>query len=273
MEAFSNPFVMILFVLTMIVISLSVISIRIQKSNKIQRKTLEQSQIRTNEEYSSIGVYWQGDRTLIKCLDCAELISLEAKICKHCGKNVESHGSNVNAKLIQFEKEQKELITRHRVEDLKQFKKIGLGAAIILPIIAGILVVTPIIKEQFFPTLIQKLADEYETVLSQCGFSDVAVTIDNESYDDFEDGRVSAEGYFKSTDERKRCLTDGLNNAHENFNKTHASNLILNNKQLESYWSIENWKSGTWENKYADPQEIYTLSNQWRELSGYVSGN
>jgi hypothetical protein len=38
METLTNPFFMILFVLTMIVISLSVISIRIQKSNKIQRK-------------------------------------------------------------------------------------------------------------------------------------------------------------------------------------------------------------------------------------------
>lgn len=264
---------MILFVLTMIVISLSVISIRIQKSNKIQRKTLEQSQIRTNKEYSSIGVYFQGDRTLIKCLDCAELISLEAKICKHCGKDVESHASKVKVKLNQIENEQKELINRHRVEDLKQFKKIGLRLAIILPIIVGILVVTPIIKEQFFPTLIQKLASEYEAVLSKCGFSDVEITIEDESNDDFEDGTINAIGYFKSTEEKKQCITDGLNSAHANFNKTHAGNLILNNKQLESYWFIGNSKSGTWENEYADPQEIYTLSNEWRELSGYVAGN
>jgi len=273
METLTNPFVMILFVLTMIVISLSVISFRIQKSNKIQKKTFEQNQVKSNAEYASIGVFFQGDRNLVKCPSCAELISIEAKICKHCGTNVESHVSQVNAKLIQFENKREELEVQQRVEDLKQFKKLGLRLVIILPIIVGILVITPIIKQQFFPTLIQKLASEYETVLSQCGFSDVEITIDDESNNDFEDGRISAEGYFKSTDERKRCLTDGLNNAHENFNKENSGNLVIDNQRLESYWFIGNWKSGTWENEYADPQEIYTLSNEWRELSGYVAGN
>ena len=273
MEAISNPFVMILLVLTMIVISLSVISIRIQKSNKIQKKTFEQSQIKSDAQYSSIGVYFQGGRTLVKCFDCAELISLEANVCKHCGANVESHVAQVQEKIIQFEKKREELAVKQRVVDLMQFKKYGLGLAIILPVIIGIVIVTPILKEQFFPTLIEKLASEYKIVLSQCGFDDVEIAIDNVSNDDIESGRISAIGYFKSTVESKRCLTDGLNNAHENFNKKYVSDLVLNTNGLESYWFIGNWKSGTWDNGYAGPEEIYTLTNEWRELNGYVTGN
>jgi uncharacterized membrane protein len=264
---------MILFVLTMIVISLSVISIRIQKNNKIQKKTFEQSQIKSDAQYSSIGVYFQGGRTLVKCLDCAELISLEANVCKHCRANVERHVTQVQEKLIQFEKEREELAVKQKAEDLTQFKKFGLGLVIILPVIIGIVIVAPILKQQFFPTLIEKLASEYKIVLSQCSFDDVEITIDNQSNDDIKSGRISAIGYFKSTAESKRCLTDGLNNAHENFNKKYVGDLFFDNKGLESYWFIGNWKSGTWDNGYAGPEEIYTLTNEWRELNGYVTGN
>jgi hypothetical protein len=274
METLSNPFVMILFVLTMIVISLTVISIRIQKNNKIQKKAFEQNQIQFDSDYASIGVFFQGDRALVKCPSCAELISIEAKICKHCGTNVESYVSQVNVKLIQFESKRKELVLKQRDEDLKQFRKFGLRLVIILPIIVGIFVVTPIIKEQFFPTLIQKLAGEYKAVLSECGFSDVEIIIDVEPNDEFEDGSISAKGYFKSTAERKQCLTDGLNNVHENFNKKDGRHIIFNgDSRMESFWRIGNWESGSWENDYAGAQEIYTLNNEWRELSGYITGN
>ena len=84
MESFANPFIQIIFVLTMVVISLAGISIRIQKGNKLQKESLEQSRIKTDTDYSSIGVFFQGGRTLVKCPSCAELISIEAKICKEC---------------------------------------------------------------------------------------------------------------------------------------------------------------------------------------------
>ena len=139
MESFANPFVMILFVLTMIVISLSVISIRIQKNNKFQRKAFEQSQIKSDAQYSSIGVYFQGGRTLGKCSECAELISLEAKICKHCGSNVESHVSQLMEKVTELEEKKNEARATQKGLDLSYFRYVGplLVVVIILLLMAN----------------------------------------------------------------------------------------------------------------------------------------
>ena len=120
MEAFANPFTQILFVLTLVVISLSVISIRIQKANKLQRKSFEQSQVRTDTDYSSIGVFFQGDRTLVKCPSCAELISIEAKICKACRTNVEKYVAEVQSKLTPLEEENLKIKTKQKAENIKK---------------------------------------------------------------------------------------------------------------------------------------------------------
>ena len=120
MEAFANPFTQILFVLTLVVISLSVISIRIQKANKLQKKSFEQSQVRTDTDYSSIGVFFQGGRTLVKCPSCAELISIEAKICKACRTNVEKYVAEVQSKLTPLEEENLKIKTKQKAENIKK---------------------------------------------------------------------------------------------------------------------------------------------------------
>lgn len=241
----------------MIVISLSVISIRIQKSNKIQRKTFEQGQIKSDAQYSSIGVYIQGDRTLGKCLECAELISLEAKICKHCGSNVENHVMQVKEKLIQLEKKREDLEVKQRVEDFRQLKKFGLSLVGGLPIIFGIFILAPIVKDQFFPSKIQNLAKEWEVVLSECGFQDVKVTLgykSDEIYDNYPSA-IEAEGKFKSTPETKECLTKKLNDVYAKFN--------TQGNRWTSTWFIGNASSGSWTNDYASATETYELEHEW----------
>ena len=120
MEAFLNPFFMILFVLTMIVISLSVISVRIQKNNKIQKKSLDQMRIRSEAGYSAIGVYFQGDRTLAKCPHCAEMISVEAKICKECKSNVEDYMIEVRSQAKLQKEKNEEIRIRQKAKNMKR---------------------------------------------------------------------------------------------------------------------------------------------------------
>lgn len=257
MEAFSNPFVMILFVLTMIVVSLSVISIRIQKSNKIQRKTFEQSQIKSDDQFSSIGVYFQGGRTLGKCLECAELVSLEAKICKHCGSNVETHVSQLMEKVIVIKKKQNESEAKQREADLTYLKNFGLTIIMVLVLVIVISFLTPIVKDQFFPSKIQKLAKEWEVVLSECGFQDVKVTIGYKSDELFDNypAALEAEGKFKSTPKTKECLTEKLNDVYAKFN--------TQGNRYASTWDIGNATSGVWTNDYASPWETYSLTHEW----------
>jgi hypothetical protein len=257
METFSNPFVMILFVLTMIVISLSVISFRIQKSNKIQRKTFEQSQIKSDDQFTSIGVYFQGGRTLGKCLECAELISLEAKICKHCGSNVENHVSQLMEKVIELRKKQDKAEAIKKETDLRYFKDVGLLLIAVVVVVSAFSFLTPIVKDQFFPSKIQNLAKEWEVVLSECGFQDVKVIIGYKSDELFDNypAALEAEGKFKSTPETKECLTEKLDNVYAKFN--------TQGNRWPSKWSIGNTNSGDWNNDYADAWEIYTLEHVW----------
>ena len=263
---------MILFVLTLIVISLSVISIRIQKSNAIQKKTFEQSQVRTTKEYSSIGVYLQGGRTLVKCPRCAELISIEAKICKECGSTVEDHILTINKNLIEFEKKQKEIRIAEKIEIQRQInavksqtKIVGLILLIAFPIIAGVLVITPIIKDNFFPTKIQKLASQWEIAFSQCGFSDVDVILNNKSDEVYEGGVIEAQGKFAPTLEKRKCLTDKLDRVYENFNQQ--------GNRFASEWYIYDDYRKTWQSENIEPSKTYTLMHGWIGASNYVPDN
>jgi hypothetical protein len=270
MEAFSNPFVMILFVLTMIVISLSVISVRIQKSNKIQKKTFEQSQIKSDAEYSSIGVYFQGGRTLVKCLDCAELISLEAKVCKHCRTNVVSHVVQVKSKILEFEKNHKELEVKQRITNLKKSGELGFAMAIAATVVAGVLIIPQIMGDKSAPTKkqelkisgtlmtnIQNLAKEWKVLLSECGFDQITITLNMDSAIRFENYPypIKAEGKFKSTPETRECLTNKLDDVYAKFN--------TQGNRWPSRWFIGNTSSGSWENDYADAWETYSLRHEW----------
>jgi hypothetical protein len=116
MESFANPFIQIMFVLTMVVISLAGISIRIQKGNQLQKKSIEQSLVKTDANYSEFGIFRQGDRTVIKCPSCAEFISIEAKICKNCHSNVEKQVADLTRKMRELDEDQKKID-----EDLRQF--------------------------------------------------------------------------------------------------------------------------------------------------------
>ena len=257
METLSDPFVMILFVLTMIVISSSVISIRIQKSNKIQKKTYEQSQIKSDAQYSSIGVYFQGGRTLGKCLECAELISLEAKICKHCGSNVESHVSQLMEKVIELKKNKDKAEAIQKEADLRYFKIVGLLLISVVVVVSAFSFLTPIVKDQFFPSKIQNLAKEWEVVLSECGFQDVKVIIaykSDELYDN-SPSAIKAHGKFKSTPETKECLTERLDIVYAKFN--------TQGNRFPSEWWIGNGESGVWTNDYASAGETYILEHEW----------
>jgi flagellar basal body-associated protein FliL len=147
MESFANPFIQIMFVLTMVVISLAGISIRIQKGNKLQKKSIEQSQVKADAQYSEFGIFRQGDRTVIKCPSCAEFISLEAKICKNCQSNVEKHVADLIKKMKEFDANQyreaevrKIELAKARAESSKKFKKNLPKFILIVLVVIGILV-------------------------------------------------------------------------------------------------------------------------------------
>lgn len=248
MDLFSNPIFVIMFLLLMLVFSLSVISLRIQKGNKLQKKSLEQTQIRTDDVHSALGIYFQGERTLGKCASCAELISIEAKICKACGTNVESQMLQINQSLAELKKKREINQIKSRDNRVRSIKKVSLILAIVLPISIGASVLVPIVKNSFFPSKIQKLAKEWEKVLSECGFSEVEVIVDENDYN----GGIYADGKFKSTPEKKDCLKSKLDIVYTEFN-------TVNNEKAS--WFIGNVDSGSWENDYADSMETYTLTH------------
>jgi hypothetical protein len=269
----SNPVVLILFVLTMIVISLSVISIRIQKSVGFQKKTFEQNQIKSSAEYASIGVFFQGERTLIKCLDCAELISLEAKICKHCGTNVEGHVSQVKTKMVQFEekraqlkKQREELEIQQRADDLRYYKKIGIAFAIVITVFVGGLFVTPIVKGQFFPTKIQTLAEEWKVAFAECGSKDIKIIFGYKSEDTYENYPSAIEARVDLTSAgTRKCLSSKLDNVYAKFN--------TQGNRFASTWAIGDYSSGKRGKLSKEDWEAFTVFHKWIGAEYYVSNN
>lgn len=258
MEAFANPFTQILFVLTLVVISLSVISIRIQKANKLQKKSFEQSQVRTDTDYSSIGVFFQGGRTLVKCPSCAELISIEAKICKACRTNVEKSNLEQAQKLqalkqsIQFDLEtQKKVKKMIRDKSLKNAKK---WTTVVIPPMIVLSFGVYIVNDQFFPTKSQIIEREWKEVFAKCSVDDVEITIEDTPDDDIH-VEISAKGKFMATEERKRCLTVELNSVYQTFNNKGGRQTCR-----PTSWFIGKAITGGWENDYASPS-VYTLSH------------
>ena len=229
MEAFANPFTQILFVLTLVVISLSVISIRIQKANKLQRKSFEQSQVRTDTDYSSIGVFFQGDRTLVKCPSCAELISIEAKICKACRTNVEKYVAEVESEILRLKKEnqelealQKQIKAQQNVESIKLFKKSGIILAGVSVVVFGIVAVASFVQDKYFPTRIEKLAIEWKNAFVQCGFPNIDVIIGDESdqeTDNINSPSLYAEARFLEDVEKYYCVRSAFDAIYEKFNR------------------------------------------------------
>lgn len=228
MEAFANPFTQILFVLTMVVISLSVISIRIQKANKLQKKSFEQSQVRTDTDYSSIGVFFQGDRTLVKCPSCAELISIEAKICKSCRTNVENYVAEVESKILSLKKAnqeietlQKQIRAQQNAENIKSFKKNGIKIVGVIVIIFGIVAVAKIVQDKYFPTRMEKLAIEWKDALVQCGFPNIDVIIRDDADQPIDDGPAAlrANGRFLEDLDNYWCIRSRFDSIYENFNR------------------------------------------------------
>ena len=263
MEAFANPFTQILFVLTLVVISLSVISIRIQKANKLQKKSFEQSQVRTDTDYSSIGAYFQGDRTLVKCPSCAELISIEAKICKACRTNVEKYVEEVQSKLTLLEKENLKMKTKQKDENIKQLKIVGvIGMGLVLLFLMAT-VIGPIIRS-YNETRQSTNATNYwikvwKESFAECGFDEREIIVDkNRSMTPsgfnffFEDKWVS-----DSEKQAKECLTKTLNKQYLLFNRE---------QKLKDLNDIANWSYGStksdWDNnKDLDKESVYVVGH------------
>jgi hypothetical protein len=259
MESLSNPFVLIPFLLTLIVISLSVISIRIQKNNKLQRVALEQSKVRSSSEYAAIGVFFQGDKTLIKCPSCAELVNIEAKICKSCTSSVEAHSTEVQVKLKDLNQRIEELRISNEKERAENAKKSFKTLAIVIPSVIGLFLVITFISSTFFPSNMKQLAGNVQTAIDDCGFKDVTVVVYDDSDNSFVEypSAFEADGKFKSSPTQAKCLKDSLDALYKEFN---ANN--LNDGHTASYF-IGNVQSGTWTNDYADAYETYTLEHNW----------
>jgi ribosomal protein L44E len=187
-----------MFILTMVVISLAGISIRIQKGNKLQKKSIEQSLVKTDAKYSEFGIFRQGGRTVIKCPSCAEFISIEAKICKNCQSNVEKHVADLTRKMReldedqrQFLVEQREISAKERVEQLQKIKKNLPKITLIVVVISGILVGANnfatkkeindkknwlIESKNEYQNAITNLADQWDSALMRCEFDGVEVS-------------------------------------------------------------------------------------------------
>jgi hypothetical protein len=198
MESFANPFIQIMFGLLMVVISLAGISIRIQKGNKLQKKSIEQSLVRADARYSEFGIFRQGDRTVIKCPSCAEFISLEAKICKNCQSNVEKHVADLIKKMKEFdvnknrEAEVRKIeLAKARAESSKKFKKNLPKITLIVVVIIGTLfggfkfidrrAETNAKKNQenlvvLYQREMELIANSWNQSLNECGFKGLKVT-------------------------------------------------------------------------------------------------
>ena len=266
MESFANPFIQIMFILTMVVISLAGISIRIQKGNKLQKESLEQSRIKTDTDYSSIGVFFQGGRTLVKCPSCAELISIEAKICKECKTNVEKYVKEIETKIIRLKSERTQKSAEQKIEIQKVFKKIGIFLVVAVLVIGSTSILTPIIKDNFFPTKLQRLASEWESAFAKCGFTNVKVIVNYKSDHKFTNNprAIEAEGKFKESPIKKQCLTEEFNLMYEKFNVKPIYNSSAGiGGWLRAYWFVGNGRSGTWDNDYAGSSEVYFATHNW----------
>lgn len=257
MESLSNPFVLIPFLLTLIVISLSIISIRIQKNNKLQRSAIEQSKVHSSGDYSAIGVYFQSDKTLIKCPSCAELINIEAKICKSCATNIENYSKDVQHKLDELNERNEQIRIREEKENAENTKKSIKTLAIVIPSSIALFLAVSFVSKTFFPSDIKQLAGNVQTAIENCGFEGIKVTINNESDSAYEDYAFEATGKFKATPVQVKCLKESLDAIYKKFNEDHPGT-----GRTATYF-IGNAMSGSWNNDYAGPEETYTLNHEW----------
>jgi hypothetical protein len=259
MESLSNPFVLIAFLLTLIVISLSVISIRIQRSNKIQKRSIDESKIKSDGEYSAIGVYFQGDKTLAKCPNCAELVNIEAKICKSCASNVENHTSEVHKKLLALEAAHEKVRVENQIQRVQNFRKSLKLVIIAVTTLAALVPVYSFVSDHFFPTKTQQLATSVEVAIAKCGFKNIKVVLHNKSDSAFPDYPYAfeASAKFKESPAKVECVKKSLDAIYFDFNQA-----TPNNGHTAGYF-IGNSNSGSWNNDYAGANETYTLEHQW----------
>jgi len=68
-------------------IALASIAMRQRRSNKTLKDILERDSVKQDTDFSAFGTTKDGEK-LVKCPYCAEWIKQEAKVCKHCGRDV-----------------------------------------------------------------------------------------------------------------------------------------------------------------------------------------
>jgi hypothetical protein len=280
MESFANPFIQIMFILTMVVISLAGISVRIQKGNKLQKKSIEQSLVKTDAKYSELGIFRQGDRTVIKCPSCAEFISIEAKICKNCQSNVEKHVADLTRKMkeldedqSQFLVEQREISEKKREEQSQKFKKNlpKIALVVIIGTFFGVLkfadnkakINTKKIQEKLvalYPRDMELIANSWDKILSECGFEGVKVT----KY--YDSRSLYSYDSIEITYEQLGIQNEDLTGMNLRKNK----NLNCLEAKLRAFYADFNRRKGVDESPNANFHVFYrngvgVLANEWKE--------
>lgn len=98
-------------------ITLTGFVLRQKKNNKMLGELVAQNKVSQASKYSSIGVGMQNQEYVSKCPSCAEWIKLEAKVCKACQNNVESHNTNLKDRMKQIDLDLQAAIDAKRKAD------------------------------------------------------------------------------------------------------------------------------------------------------------
>lgn len=86
-------------------ITLTGFVIRQRKNNRMLGELVAQTKVESTQRYSSIGIGLQNDTYVLKCPFCAEWINLEAKVCKSCQNDVESHNLKARESVVKIDAE------------------------------------------------------------------------------------------------------------------------------------------------------------------------
>jgi len=167
-------------------ITLTGIVIRQRKNNRMIGELVAQTKVEHGDRYSNLGVGVQNQAYVSKCPACAEWIKIEAKVCKSCQNDVETHNLHLRKAMQELDSRISEAKTAevaankvrlasNKVKRSDLYKrpifKVSLGLFLVILItLAGIRVNSTLNynKATSMPSSASELAKSWNLIIEEC---------------------------------------------------------------------------------------------------------